>query len=169
MPAQMSATADLVAGQRRWPAFDVSETGEEVVVEAKVPGLGPEDVDVSVTEDAVIIRGVGSVMGSPRLANSSETANVQESPPGLCVRWHPDVESTMAVSLSWPFASAGFRRLVEGASCEARVLSARDHRRSQRWELGKRPRAGPPGGWLLTRETSASTRRSSSRAHSSVG
>ncbi len=48
---------DLLAGERSWPAFDVSETDHEFVIEAEVPGLGPEDLDVSVTEDGVVIRG----------------------------------------------------------------------------------------------------------------
>ncbi len=40
-----------------WPSVDVRETDEEVVVIAEVPGVTKDELDVSVTEDALTIRG----------------------------------------------------------------------------------------------------------------
>lgn len=39
------------------PALDVSETDSHVVVRAEVPGVDPERIDVSVTEEALTIAG----------------------------------------------------------------------------------------------------------------
>ncbi|MDK2897763.1 MAG: hypothetical protein PWP04_1883 [Candidatus Atribacteria bacterium] len=40
-----------------FPAVDVAENENEIIVKAEVPGLDPKDVDVKVSEDAVEIRG----------------------------------------------------------------------------------------------------------------
>lgn len=39
------------------PAIDVSETDANVVIRAEIPGVDPEKIDVSVTEEAVTIAG----------------------------------------------------------------------------------------------------------------
>jgi HSP20 family protein len=39
------------------PAFNLSETEDDLVLEAKLPGMKPEDMDVSVTEDTLSIKG----------------------------------------------------------------------------------------------------------------
>ncbi len=39
------------------PAVDMYETGEEVVVKASMPGVKPEDIDISVTGDILTIKG----------------------------------------------------------------------------------------------------------------
>ncbi len=45
------------AGTAWTPSVDVYESGEEVVVEAEIPGFAPEDIDVRVTGEAVTIKG----------------------------------------------------------------------------------------------------------------
>ena len=44
-------------GQRAWPAIDVAEKDEAVLVRAEVPGLKPEEIDISVYGDTLIISG----------------------------------------------------------------------------------------------------------------
>ncbi|MGD8239980.1 MAG: Hsp20/alpha crystallin family protein [Armatimonadota bacterium] len=45
-------------GVGRWaPSVDMYETDEEVVVKAEVPGMSKEDLEVTVTEEAVAISG----------------------------------------------------------------------------------------------------------------
>lgn len=39
------------------PALDVHETGDEIVVTAALPGLKPEDVDITITGQTLSIRG----------------------------------------------------------------------------------------------------------------
>ncbi len=39
------------------PEIDVYETNEEIVVEASLPGIKPEDVDISVTGDVLTLKG----------------------------------------------------------------------------------------------------------------
>jgi HSP20 family protein len=39
------------------PAIDLSESGEEIHVRAELPGIDPKDVDVSVSEDRLVISG----------------------------------------------------------------------------------------------------------------
>lgn len=42
----------------RWvPAVDISETDDAVLVQAEVPGLDPEDIDVSVADNVLTIKG----------------------------------------------------------------------------------------------------------------
>ena len=44
---------------RIWPALDVYETDEELVVKATVPGIKAGDLDVTITQDALVIKGGG--------------------------------------------------------------------------------------------------------------
>ena len=39
------------------PAIDLSESGKEIHVRAELPGIDPKDVDVSVSEDRLVISG----------------------------------------------------------------------------------------------------------------
>jgi HSP20 family protein len=39
------------------PAIDLSESGGEIHVRAELPGIDPKDVDVSVSEDRLVISG----------------------------------------------------------------------------------------------------------------
>jgi HSP20 family protein len=39
------------------PAIDLSESGNEIHVRAELPGIDPKDVDVSVSEDRLVISG----------------------------------------------------------------------------------------------------------------
>jgi HSP20 family protein len=41
----------------RSTAFKLSETEKDVILEAKLPGMKPEDMDISVTDDALTIKG----------------------------------------------------------------------------------------------------------------
>lgn len=40
-----------------WPCVDMSETDEEIRIIAELPGVNKDDIDVSVTDDRIIIRG----------------------------------------------------------------------------------------------------------------
>ena len=40
-----------------WPSVDVTESAKQVKVKAELPGMEEEDIDVSVTEEALTIRG----------------------------------------------------------------------------------------------------------------
>lgn len=43
---------------RQWgPAIDVKETANEIVVHAEVPGIDPDDLEVIVEEDGLVLRG----------------------------------------------------------------------------------------------------------------
>jgi HSP20 family protein len=42
---------------RNIPAIDLSESGENLIVRAEIPGINPEDLDISVTEDRLHIKG----------------------------------------------------------------------------------------------------------------
>ncbi|QIA26570.1 Hsp20/alpha crystallin family protein [Thermaerobacter sp. PB12/4term] len=46
--------ADWAFGQR--PSVDVTDAGDKVVVEAEMPGVEPEDIQLDVYEDRVVIR-----------------------------------------------------------------------------------------------------------------
>jgi HSP20 family protein len=47
-------TLDDMAGAA---AFNLSETDDQLILEAKLPGMKPEDMDISVTDDALSING----------------------------------------------------------------------------------------------------------------
>jgi HSP20 family protein len=48
----------VTRGSERWaPSVDVRETPTQVVVTAEVPGLDPEDVDLSVVNGSLVVRG----------------------------------------------------------------------------------------------------------------
>ncbi|MFO7742397.1 MAG: Hsp20/alpha crystallin family protein [Anaerolineae bacterium] len=49
--------ADLAPRVRGTLAVDMYETDEDVVVKASVPGIDPEDLDISITGDTLTIRG----------------------------------------------------------------------------------------------------------------
>ncbi len=44
-------------GQRAWPALDIAEREDTVLVRAEVPGLKPEEIDISVYGDTLTISG----------------------------------------------------------------------------------------------------------------
>ena len=44
--------------EREWlPAFDISETEDEVIVKAEVPGMDVEDIDITLTDGLLTIKG----------------------------------------------------------------------------------------------------------------
>lgn len=54
----------FVRAPRLWPRFggwelplDMYQTADEVVIKAAIPGLKPEEVDISITGDTLIIKG----------------------------------------------------------------------------------------------------------------
>jgi HSP20 family protein len=54
VPAALKRTVD--SGE--WfPSFDVSETKNEIVVKAEVPGMDPKDIDISLSNGALTIKG----------------------------------------------------------------------------------------------------------------
>lgn len=47
-----------VRGIREWhPSVDVSETRDEIIVKAELPGTDPKDIDVSIAQGCLSIRG----------------------------------------------------------------------------------------------------------------
>lgn len=42
---------------RNIPSIDLSESGENLIIRADIPGINPEDLDISVTEDRLHIKG----------------------------------------------------------------------------------------------------------------
>ncbi len=47
-----------LSGMTRWaPSVDMYETDDEIVVKANVPGMSKEDLEVTVTEEAITISG----------------------------------------------------------------------------------------------------------------
>jgi HSP20 family protein len=44
-------------GEALSPALDVHENGDEIVVEAALPGMAPEDVDITITGQTLTLRG----------------------------------------------------------------------------------------------------------------
>jgi len=45
-------------GQGEWfPCVDLAETGDAIIVEAEVPGIDPMDIDISLTDGRLIIKG----------------------------------------------------------------------------------------------------------------
>ncbi|NOR23141.1 MAG: Hsp20 family protein [Desulforhopalus sp.] len=44
-------------GEEWLPAVDISETKDKLVIKAEMPGLDPEDVDVSISADVLTIKG----------------------------------------------------------------------------------------------------------------
>jgi HSP20 family protein len=42
---------------RRVPTLDLSETENNLIIRAEIPGINPEDLDISVTEDQLHIKG----------------------------------------------------------------------------------------------------------------
>jgi HSP20 family protein len=48
----------LLAEEEEWqPAMDVAETESELVVNVEIPGMDPEDIDVSLSEGTLFIKG----------------------------------------------------------------------------------------------------------------
>jgi HSP20 family protein len=49
---------DLWEGEREWvPAFDVSETEEALIVKAELPGIEVKDIDITLTDGLLTIKG----------------------------------------------------------------------------------------------------------------
>jgi len=52
------AAPELRKDMREWiPALDVSETEDEVIVKAEVPGIDVKDIDITLTDGLLTIRG----------------------------------------------------------------------------------------------------------------
>lgn len=47
----------LATFEREMPHLDLSETDESLLVKAELPGVDPEDLDISISEDVLTIRG----------------------------------------------------------------------------------------------------------------
>jgi HSP20 family protein len=49
---------DFGTGEREWmPPFDVSETEGEIIVKAEIPGMNVEDIDITLTDGLLTIKG----------------------------------------------------------------------------------------------------------------
>ena len=48
----------MVEEEGEWlPALDLAETGDEFVVKAEIPGLDPKDIDISLSQNMLTIKG----------------------------------------------------------------------------------------------------------------
>jgi len=46
------------AGERQWqPAFDISESDEGIIVKAELPGMNVKDIDITLTDGLLTIKG----------------------------------------------------------------------------------------------------------------
>ncbi len=108
-----------------FPAVNVGETDDCIVVEAELPGLDAGDVDVSVHGDELVLK--GSRRGSPQGPAQDSTASPQADAAGSgpaadavpTVTWHRRERGTGAFErrLTLPVAVAADRveaRLVDG-------------------------------------------------------
>ncbi len=59
----------LFGGREGFPAVNVSETEKEIRVEAELPGLEPGDVEVSLENGALVIRGEKKFEGEEKKEN----------------------------------------------------------------------------------------------------
>ncbi|MHB8896441.1 MAG: Hsp20/alpha crystallin family protein [Candidatus Geothermincolia bacterium] len=51
-------TEDSLAGGGQWsPAVDIYEAGDSLVVEAELPGIDPKDIDVTVDDGVLTVKG----------------------------------------------------------------------------------------------------------------
>lgn len=57
MPGMGKVTRPPWAGWTFGPSVDVKETDKDIVVSAEIPGVDPDNIDVEVTEDSVILKG----------------------------------------------------------------------------------------------------------------
>jgi HSP20 family protein len=70
-----------VAGGPGWiPSANVHERDDEVVVTVEVPGLSPEDLDLMITPDGLVIR------GEKREMHEEEDPDVRVTPSGMIER-----------------------------------------------------------------------------------
>ena len=45
-------------GGREWsPDIDIAETDNDIIVKAEIPGVDPKEIDISITEDTLTIKG----------------------------------------------------------------------------------------------------------------
>ncbi|MEJ2718711.1 MAG: Hsp20/alpha crystallin family protein [Deltaproteobacteria bacterium] len=49
--------SEVAPGRTFAPAFDISETDDELVVRAELPGIDPKEVDINLTGDRLTIKG----------------------------------------------------------------------------------------------------------------
>ena len=54
----MEERSSMVLGETAWPLLDLYETQEMLVIEADVPGMDPDDVDISILHGVITIEGV---------------------------------------------------------------------------------------------------------------
>jgi HSP20 family protein len=47
----------LGAGSSGWPQFDIDDTDDETVLTADLPGMGEEDIDVTISAPYLVVRG----------------------------------------------------------------------------------------------------------------
>jgi HSP20 family protein len=47
----------FAAGSSQWPQFDIEDTDDETVLSADLPGMGEDDVEVTVSTPYLVVRG----------------------------------------------------------------------------------------------------------------
>lgn len=47
----------FAAGSSEWPQFDIQDTDDETVLSADLPGMGEDDIEVTVTAPYLVVRG----------------------------------------------------------------------------------------------------------------
>ena len=50
--------------EREMPFMDLSETDDSLIIKAEVPGIQPEDIDISITDNILTIKGESKQMDS---------------------------------------------------------------------------------------------------------
>lgn len=53
--------SELMSGASAMPALDIAETEDSLEITAEIPGVKEEDLDVSITEDVLILKGEKSI------------------------------------------------------------------------------------------------------------
>ena len=56
-PTPGARTGAEATGQRLMPTMDIMRRGDDVVVRMELPGIHEEDIDISVTDDVLAVRG----------------------------------------------------------------------------------------------------------------
>jgi HSP20 family protein len=64
------ALPDFWAAEREWlPAFDVSETENEIMVKAELPGMDVKDIDIALTDGLLTIKGERKLEKEDKMEN----------------------------------------------------------------------------------------------------
>ena len=72
----LAGRAQLSPAERLFPAVNASESDEAIVVEAELPGLDAEDVEISIAGDELVLRGSRTRQPEQSAGNGEKAAAV---------------------------------------------------------------------------------------------